>query len=91
LFGLSQSTYIDNMLKRFSMEEFKKRYLHILYKIRLSNDMHFKIQIKRNRMEMIPYILDIRFIIYVMLCTRLDVSYALSLTSRYQSNLGKGH
>jgi len=53
--------------------------------------MHFKIQIKRNRMEMIPYILDIRFIIYVMLCTRLDVSYALSLTSRYQSNLGKGH
>jgi hypothetical protein len=73
------------------MEEFKKRYLHNLYKIRLYNDMHFKIQIKRNRMEMILYILDIRFIIYVMLCTKLDVSYALSLTSRYQSNLGKGH
>ena len=53
--------------------------------------MHFKIQMKRNRMEMIPYILDLRFIIYMRLCTRLDVSYALSLTSKYQSNLGKGY
>jgi hypothetical protein len=28
---------------------------------------------------------------YAMLCTRSNVSYALSATSRYQSNYGKAH
>ena len=28
---------------------------------------------------------------YAMLCTRPDVSYALSMTSRYQSNPGESH
>ncbi len=28
---------------------------------------------------------------YAMLCTRPDVSYALSVTSRYQSDLGESH
>ena len=28
---------------------------------------------------------------YAMLCTRLDVSYALSITSRYQANPGDKH
>ncbi|KAD4385631.1 hypothetical protein E3N88_25800 [Mikania micrantha] len=28
---------------------------------------------------------------YAMLCTRPDVSYALSMTSRYQQNLGERH
>jgi hypothetical protein len=37
---------------------------------------------------MIPYTLDIRFIMYVMLYTRPVVSYALSITNKYQSNLG---
>jgi tRNA C32,U32 (ribose-2'-O)-methylase TrmJ len=28
---------------------------------------------------------------YVMICTRLDVFYALSIMSKYQSNPGKSH
>jgi hypothetical protein len=32
---------------------------------------------------MIPYTLNIRSIIYTMLYTRLDVFYALSITSEY--------
>ncbi|KAK8597318.1 hypothetical protein V6N12_065789 [Hibiscus sabdariffa] len=28
---------------------------------------------------------------YAMICTRPDLSYALSMTSRYQANPGKGH
>jgi len=42
-------------------------------------------------MEMTSYTMDIRFIIYAMLCTILDVSYALSITSRYQSNTHESH
>ena len=32
-----------------------------------------------------------RSIMYAMLCTRPDVSYALSVMSRYQFDLGEGH
>ena len=38
-----------------------------------------------------PYALVIGSIMYAMLCTRPDVSYALSVMRRYQSNLGEGH
>ncbi|KAK8670758.1 hypothetical protein V6N13_037375 [Hibiscus sabdariffa] len=51
LLGLSQSTYIGKVLKRFSMKESKKRFLPM----------------------------------------RHDLSYALSMTSRYQANPGEGH
>jgi hypothetical protein len=48
--------------------------------------MCLKTQIERDRMKMIPYTLDLGSIIYIMLCTRPDVSYSLSITSRYRSN-----
>ena len=48
-------------------------------------------QDERDRMSKIPYAYVIGSIMYVMLCTRSDVSYALSMTSRYQSNLSESH
>ncbi|KAI5414139.1 hypothetical protein KIW84_058327 [Lathyrus oleraceus] len=42
-------------------------------------------------MYKIPYAYTIGFIMYAMLCTRPDVSYSLSATSRYQSDPGDAH
>ncbi|XP_050877692.1 secreted RxLR effector protein 161-like [Lathyrus oleraceus] len=42
-------------------------------------------------MNKIPYASAIGSIMYAMLCTRPDVSYALSATSRYQSDPGDAH
>lgn len=42
-------------------------------------------------MSEIPYASAIGSIMYAMICTRPDVSFALSVTSRYQSYLGEGH
>ncbi|XP_039688647.1 secreted RxLR effector protein 161-like [Medicago truncatula] len=42
-------------------------------------------------MRDIPYASAIGSIMYAMICTRPDVSYALSATSRYQSNPGNDH
>ena len=42
-------------------------------------------------MSVIPYASAIRSIMYAMLCTRPNVSYALRVTSRYQFDLGEGH
>ena len=42
-------------------------------------------------MERIPYASMIGSIIYAMICTRPDVAYALSVTSRFQAGLGEKH
>ena len=42
-------------------------------------------------MSKIPYASAIGSIMYDMLCSRPNVSYALSMTSRYQSNPGESH
>lgn len=91
LIGLSQSVYIDKVLMRFSMGESKKGFLPLSHGIMLSKEMCPKTDEQRERMSRIPYASAIGSIMYAMLCTRPDVSYPLSLTSRYQSDPGDGH
>lgn len=59
--------------------------------IKLSKTQRPANQEERNRMNKIPYASAIGSIMYAMLCTRPDVSYALSTTSRYQSDPGESH
>jgi len=40
-------------------------------------------------MSKVPYSIVVGSLMYVMVCSRLDLSYAMSLVSRYMSNLGK--
>ena len=51
--------------------------------ITLSKSMYPKTQDEKTHMGMITYALAIGSIMYAILCTRPDVSYALSVTSRY--------
>ncbi|KAK8672104.1 hypothetical protein V6N13_110478 [Hibiscus sabdariffa] len=44
---------------------------------------------ERERMSKIPYASVTGSIMYAMICTRPDLSYALSMTSRYQANPGE--
>ncbi|KAK8652301.1 hypothetical protein V6N13_061322 [Hibiscus sabdariffa] len=91
LLGLSQSTYIDKVLKRFSMEESKRGFLPMRHGISLLKEMCPSTSQERERMSQIPYASAIRSIMYAMICTRPDLSYPLSMTSRYQANPGEGH
>ena len=59
--------------------------------ITLSKFMCPKTQDERTHMNMTPYASAIGSIMYAMLCTRPDVSYALSVMSKYQSEPGMGH
>jgi hypothetical protein len=45
----------------------------------------------RKRVRVSAYASAIGTIMYAMICMRPDVSYALSATSRYQSNYGDAH
>ncbi|GAB2295500.1 hypothetical protein Dimus_038360 [Dionaea muscipula] len=91
LLGLTQSTYIANMLKRFSMEDSKRGLLPMSHGIYLSKSMSPKTEVERRDMSGVPYASVIGSIIYAMLCTRPDVAYALSVTSRFQGNPGQQH
>ena len=91
LLGLSQSTHIEKMIKRFSMEQFKRGYIHMTHGVTLSKSMCPKTQDERTHMSMIPYASTIGSIVYAMICSRLDVSYALSVTSRYKFDPSEGH
>ncbi len=59
--------------------------------ISLSKEMCPSTPQERERMSKIPYASAIGSIMYAMLCTRPDVSYALSMTSRYQVDPGECH
>ena len=47
--------------------------------------------VERERMSKVPYASAIGSIMYAMISTCPDVSYALSVMSRYQSDPGESH
>ena len=55
LLGLSHSTYIDKMLKRFSMDHSKRGFIPMTHGITLSKSMYPRTQDKRTHMSLIPY------------------------------------
>ncbi|KAK1608614.1 hypothetical protein QYE76_032287 [Lolium multiflorum] len=91
LIGLSQSTYLDKILKKFRMDESKKGFLPMLPGKVLSKTQGPATAEERERMNQIPYASAVGSIMYAMLCTRPDIAHAVSLTSRYQSDPGMEH
>src|SRR5215216_5113407 len=91
LIGLSQSTYLDKILKKFKMDQSKKGFLPVLQGVKLSQTQCPATTEDREKMSVIPYASAIGSIMYAMLCTRPDVSLAISMAGRFQSNLGVDH
>ncbi|KAA0026304.1 retrotransposon protein, putative, Ty1-copia subclass [Cucumis melo var. makuwa] len=68
------------------MLDSKRGFLPMAHGISLYKNQCPKTQDERERMQKILYASAMGFIMYAMLCTQPDVSCALSLTSRYQSD-----
>ena len=79
------------MLKRFNMEEAKKGFLPMSHGIHLSKTQCPTTTDERERMSKVPYASAIGSIMYAIISTCPNVSYALSVTSRYQSDPGESH
>ena len=71
MLSLSQSQYIDLVLKRFNMEVSKRGYLPISHGIHLSKKICPKIPEERKKMSEIPYALAMGSIMYAMLYTKI--------------------
>ncbi|KAL0439341.1 UNVERIFIED_CONTAM: Retrovirus-related Pol polyprotein from transposon TNT 1-94 [Sesamum latifolium] len=91
MLGLTQSSYIEKVLKRFKMEHSKRGLLPMRHGIKLSKKQSLKTDEELKRMSNIPHASAIGSIQYAVQCTKPDVAYALSVTSRYQACAGEVH
>ena len=89
LLGLSQSMYIDTIVKRFGMTNSKKFFIPMRHGVQISKEHSPKTLKNRALMEKISYASAIRFIMYTMLCTRPNVAFYLSVTRKFQANPGE--
>ena len=70
LIGLSQSTYLDKILKKFKMDQAKKGFLPVLQGVKLSSAQSLTMAEERERTKAVPYALDVgSTICYVVYCT----------------------
>ena len=88
MLDLSQSMYIEQIVKKFGMENSKRGLIPMRHGIILSRSMAPKTLEDRSCMNKIPYASAIGSIMYAMLCIRPDIAHALSVTSKYQADLG---
>ena len=58
---------------------------------RLSADLSPQTDEEEKYMSHVPYVSAVGSIMSAMVCTRLDISHAVSVLSRYMDKPGKGH
>ena len=58
---------------------------------RLSSKQSPKTKAEKADMMMVPYASTVGSLMYTMVCTRLDIGYAVRVVSRFMSNPGKEH
>ncbi|GJR86149.1 hypothetical protein Tco_0210160 [Tanacetum coccineum] len=89
--GLNQSAYIEKILKRFYMENFKRGTIPMQEKLKLSKSQGALTPAEKQRMQNIPYASAIGSIMYAVRCIRPDVAFAQNMTSQFQQNPGEEH
>ncbi|KAI3790232.1 hypothetical protein L2E82_03123 [Cichorium intybus] len=73
------------------MESSKRGELPILSGVKLSKTQSPSTDEEIAEMSRVPYASAVGSIMYAMTCTYSDISYALSMVSRFQGNPGKAH
>lgn len=90
---ISQYNYYIKTLKKFNMLEAKPVNIPLAQHFKLSAENSPK-EDEEDHLEYMskkPYFQVVGSLVYLMLLTRLDLSYSTNLVSRYMANLGKRH
>ena len=88
---LSHNEYIQKVLKRFNMQNAKPVSTLFSIHFKLSKEMCPNTQEEMDYMSKFPYASAVGSLIYAMVCTRLDISHAVGVVSRYMNNPRKEH
>ena len=88
---LSQEEYIIRVLDKSGIANSKPVQTPLAPHFGLSEQLCPKVEDKVYEMMNIPYASAVGCLMYAMVLTRLDLSYTVSVVSRYMSNPGKEH
>ncbi|GJV06619.1 retrotransposon protein, putative, ty1-copia subclass [Tanacetum coccineum] len=88
---MSQSGYVSKILNNLRIDNRKS--------VKMPLGEHFKLSLKDcpvrdcdvERMSKVPYANAVGSLIYLMVCTRPDIAYAVNVVGKYLANLGKNH
>jgi hypothetical protein len=88
---LSQKGYLERVVERFGMKGAKSVVTPLAPHFRLSGNQSPTIAEDKAYMENVPYASAVGSLMYAMVCTRPDISQAVSVVSRFMANPGKAH
>lgn len=88
---ISQEKYLRRVLETFGMTSCKPVMTPIATHFKLSSSQCPKTEEEKLEMAKIPYANAVGYMMYAMVLTRPDISYALSVVSRYMVSPGKEH
>ena len=91
LLYLSQRGYIEKVLRHFNMHDAKPVSTPLAAHFRLSSALRPVSDDDFEYMSRIPYSSAVGSLMYAMVCSRPDLSHALSVVSRFMANPGKEH
>jgi Reverse transcriptase (RNA-dependent DNA polymerase) len=86
ILALSQEHYIRKVLEKFRMQDCKSIDTPIAKGEGLSLRMRPKTPDEKIQMEKVPYSSAVGSLIYAMMCTTPDISFAVRMVNRYQAN-----
>ncbi|KAL6178306.1 hypothetical protein ACLB2K_049824 [Fragaria x ananassa] len=91
LLGISQESYIDKVLRRFSMENYSGGDLPMSKGDKFNKSQCPKNDFEKNSMKNKPYASLVGSLMYAQVCTRPDIAVVVSMIGRYQVNPGEVH
>ena len=71
------------MLERYHMQDSKLMDTLVNKSLSLSRDMCPKTPEEKEKISKVPYVSVVGSLMYAMMCTRLDICYAVGLVSQY--------
>jgi hypothetical protein len=88
---LSQRGYIEKVLRRFNMHNAKPVSTPLAAHFRLSSDLCLDSDSAIEYMSRVPYSNTVGSLMNAIVCSRPDLSHALSIVNRFLANPGKEH
>lgn len=88
---LSQEKYVERVIKRFNMYNAKPVNIPLANHFKLSKNSCPSSKKEIEKMSLIPYSSAVGSLMYAMVCTRPDITYAVGMVSHFLSNPRKEH
>ena len=88
---LSQHSYVKRVLEMFNMDNAKLVSTSLANHFILSTNQCPKTDDELKNMSKVPYATAVGCLMYAMVCTRRNLAHAISVVSKFLSNLGRLH